>query len=240
MISIGNFFFKYRNILFIFLYLLLFLPSPEIFTPHIFGAEYYYLPLFWGLIITLSGELLRGMTIGLAYIIRGGRDKKVYAEKLVTDGLFNHCRNPLYVGNILMLAGVGILANSLIYTFVVMPVFLFIYQAIVLAEENYLRNKFGAEFDDYTKRVHRWLIDFRGLGATLNSMEFNYRRWLLKEYNTLFVWLVGIVALIHYKYPFLFSSETLRNGLLIGSVFLLFSGYMTVRYLKKSGIWVNN
>src|SRR5690606_42000653 len=87
--------------------------------------------------------------------------------------------------------------------------------------------KFGAEFDDYTKRVHRWLIDFRGLGATLNSMEFNYRRWLLKEYNTLFVWLVGIVALIHYKYPFLFSSETLRNGLLIGSVFLLFSGYMT-------------
>ena len=240
MIEIGNFFFKYRNILFIFLYLLLFLPSPELFTPHIFGADYYFFPLILGLTITFAGEILRGMTIGLAYIIRGGKDKKVYAEKLVTKGLFNHCRNPLYVGNILMLAGVGVLANSLIYVFVVMPVFLFIYQAIVLAEENFLRNKFGKDFDDYCSRVNRWLVDFRGLGTTLKSMEFNYRRWLLKEYNTLFVWLVGIVLLIHYKYPFLFSDQDLRLWLLIGSVVFLFCGYMTIRYLKKSGTWVNN
>lgn len=240
MIGIGNFFFKYRNNLFIFLYLLLFLPSPELFTEKVFGPDYYLIPLLLGLAITFSGEILRGMTIGLAYIIRGGRDKKVYAEQLVTGGLFSHCRNPLYVGNILMLAGVGVLSNSLFYVVVVIPFFLFIYQAIVLAEENFLRNKFGREFDEYTQRVNRWLIDFRGLGKTLGSMEFNYRRWLIKEYNTLFVWLLGITALIGYKYGHLFENTNVRNGILGGTVLLLLSMYLLIRYLKKSGTWVNN
>lgn len=239
MIAIGNFFFKYRNNLFIFLYLLLFLPSPELFTAGAFGPGYYLIPLVLGLAITFSGEILRGMTIGLAYIIRGGRDKKVYAEKLVTEGLFSHCRNPLYVGNILMLAGVGILSNSLFYVLIVLPLFLFIYQAIVLAEENFLRNKFGQQFEEYTRKVNRWLIDFRGLGKTLSSMEFNYRRWLLKEYNTLFVWLLGIIALIGYKYSFLFENANVRNGIVAGSVLLFLSFYLTVRYLKKSGRWAN-
>ena len=239
MISIGNFFFKYRNNLFIFLYLLLFLPSPRLFTEKVFGTGYYLIPLISGLFVTFSGEILRGMTIGLAYIIRGGKDKKVYAEKLVTEGLFSHCRNPLYVGNILMLAGVGILSNSLFYVAVVIPLFLFIYQAIVLAEENFLRNKFGNEFEIYTQRVNRWMIDFRGLAATLNSMEFKYRRWLIKEYNTLFIWLLGIVALIGYKYEYLFENTDTRNNILGLAVLLLLAMYLTIRYFKKSGTWAN-
>lgn len=235
MISIGNFFFKYRNILFIFLYLLLFVPSPMLFTPEHFGEKYFLIPIIVGLFVTFSGEIIRGVTIGLAYIIRGGRDKKVYAEKLVTEGIFNHCRNPLYVGNILMLLGVGLLSNSLFYVGVIMPLFLFIYQAIVLAEENFLRNKFGSDFDAYCRRVNRWLIQFRGIGATMSGMRFNYKRWLLKEYNTLMVWLVGIVAILLFKYPQLTPDEDTRN--MIFGVILLILGvvYFYVRYLKKSG-----
>ena len=149
MISIGNFFFKYRNVLFIILYPCLFLPSPQLFKAESLGDSYYFWPIAAGLFITVSGQLIRGLTIGLAYIVRGGRDKKVYADKLVTQGIFNHCRNPLYVGNILMLLGVGVLSNSLIYVGIIMPLFLFIYQAIVLAEENNLRKKFGNDFDNY-------------------------------------------------------------------------------------------
>jgi hypothetical protein len=135
MIAIGNFFFKYRNFLFIFLYLALFIPSPRIFTESALGADYYLYPLILGLFVTIFGQLIRGVTIALAYIVRGGSDKKVYVENLVTEGIFNHCRNPLYVGNILMLVGVGILINSLIFLLIFIPLFLFIYQAIVLADE---------------------------------------------------------------------------------------------------------
>lgn len=235
MIQIGNFFFKYRNNLFILLYILLWMPGPQLFTEAVFGPQYWLIPLVSGLVITVSGQLIRGITIGLAYIIRGGKDKKVYAEDLVTTGIFSHCRNPLYVGNILMLFGVGIMSNSLLYTGIVMPLFLFIYQAIVLAEEHFLRGKFGAAFDAYCAKVNRWFPSLGGIGKTLSSMEFNYKRWILKEYNTQFVWLAGILLLFYTKYPQVTGEGddrwyTFGLWLLADVLF-----YVTVRYLKKSG-----
>ncbi len=236
MIKLGNFFFQYRNLLFIVLYLLLFIPSPRIFTPQNFGEQFWLWPVIIGLVITICGQLIRGATIGLAYIIRGGRDKKVYAEELVTSGIFAHCRNPLYVGNILMLLGVGILANSLIYLVIVMPAFLFIYQCIVLAEENFLRSKFGQAFDEYCSRVNRWFPSLSGLATTFKGMTFNAKRWLLKEYNTQFVWLTGITLILLMGYPQITDENVqLRNLLLMIIIPLLGFEYLFVRYLKKSG-----
>lgn len=238
MIAIGNFFFKYRNFLFIFLYLALFIKSPQIFTERAFGPDYYLYPLVIGLFVTIAGQLIRGIAISLAYIVRGGLNKKVHADELVTEGFFNHGRNPLYVGNILMLVGVGILINSLIFMVIFIPVFLFIYQAIVLAEENFLRQKFGAQFDAYCARVNRWWINFNGLGKTMRSMAFNGKRWLIKEYNTQTVWLLGIVIILLFYYPQLTGGdEILRNNIGITALVLLAAYYGTIRYLKKSGRW---
>jgi protein-S-isoprenylcysteine O-methyltransferase Ste14 len=241
MIGIGNFFFKYRNNLFLFLYLALFIPSPELFREEQFGAKYYYWPIIIGLVVTVSGQLIRGATIGLAYIIRGGKDGHVYAEDLVTKGIFNHCRNPLYVGNILMLTGVGILSNSVIYLVLLIPLFLLIYHAIVLAEEHFLSAKFGKSFEAYCKRVNRWVPDLRGLSATFRSMEFKWKRWILKEYNTQYVWLSGIVLILLLKYPQLTDyNASLRNRLLLTLIPLLLALYLLVRYLKKSGKFVED
>lgn len=240
MISIGNFFFKYRNVLFIFLYLALFIPSPRIFTEEALGQDYYIWPILLGLIITVSGQLIRGLTIGLAYIVRGGQNKKVYAENLVTEGVFRHCRNPLYVGNILMLLGVGILSNSVLFVCILMPLFLFIYQAIVLAEENFLRNKFGEDFENYCNRVDRWWINWKGIGRTFADMRFNVRRWILKEYNTQFIWLVGITLILLVYYPQITShNNDLRNILIAVFLAVLTLIYLFVRYLKKSGKMVD-
>lgn len=238
MISIGNFFFKYRNWLFIVLYLLLFVPSPAIFGEAALGEHYYLLPIIIGLAVTISGQLIRGATIGLAYIIRGGKEGKVYAEELVTDGIFRHCRNPLYVGNILMLFGVGVLSNSLLYVVIVMPLFLLIYHSIVLAEENFLRNKFGPSFDQYCSRVNRWLPSFRSLGNTFSSMRFRWKRWIIKEYNTQYIWLTGIVLILLFRYPQLTDYNEHRRNLLLAIILpVLLLLYLLVRYLKKSGKW---
>lgn len=236
MVQIGNFFFRYRNWIFILFYAALFLPAPQLFTEAVFGSNYYLIPMILGLFITVSGQLIRGATIGLAYIVRGGKDGKPYAEGLVTEGIFNHCRNPLYVGNILMLLGVGILSNSLFYVGIMMPVFLFIYQAIVLAEENFLRGKFGPGFDEYCKHVNRWIPNLGGITKTFSGMAFNWKRWILKEYNTQFIWLGGIVLLLLLNYPQLTNGDTdLRNKLLYILLPVLGLGYLGVRYLKKSG-----
>jgi len=236
MIRIGNFFFKYRNIIFLFFYLALFIPSWPVFSERNAGASYFWWPLFGGLLITFSGQLIRAISIGLAYIIRGGKDGKVYAEELITQGMFNHGRNPLYVGNILMLVGVGILSNSLFYVAVMLPVFMFIYQCIVLAEENFLRKKFGAQYDVYCKKVNRWLINPAGLSTTFAENDFNWRRYILKEYNTIYIWLSGITLVILFTYPQLTNYNNQQRNLLLSIILpFLLALYLTVRYLKKSG-----
>lgn len=238
MTTIGNFFFKYRNILFLFLYMALFIPSPKIFSEDVFGESYYLYPLIIGLLITISGQLIRGITISLAYIVRGGKDKKVYAEHLVTEGIFSHCRNPLYIGNILMISGAAILINSLLFLIVFIPIFIFIYQSIVLAEEQFLRNKFNEQFDNYCKRVNRWLIDFRNISKTISTMQFNGKRWLIKEYNTQTIWLFGIAIILLFNYPQLTHSNTgLRTSVFIITCVILAIYYGSIRYLKKTGQW---
>jgi protein-S-isoprenylcysteine O-methyltransferase Ste14 len=241
MIAIGNFFFKYRNWIFILFYAALFVPSLPLFSAAECGARYYWWPVVLGLLITCTGQGIRGLTIGLAYIVRGGKEGKPYAEGLVTEGIFRHCRNPLYVGNILMLLGVGILANSVFYVAFMMPLFSFIYQAIVLAEEDFLRKKFGQGFDNYCRDVNRWWPSLRGIGSTLRSMEFNWKRWILKEHTTQFIWLLGIVSLLAAPLPELRYPELLEGCALpprrifTVSVALLCALYALIRMLKKSG-----
>lgn len=236
MVAIGNFFFKYRNWLFILFYAALFLPAPALFSKEIFGENYLWYPVLMGLVTTITGQLIRGLTIGLAYIIRGGKAGKPYAEGLVTSGIFSHCRNPLYVGNILMLLGVGILANSFFYVGIMIPLFLFIYQAIVLAEENFLRGKFGSGFDTYCRDVNRWWPKFSGLFSTIGSMEFKWKRWILKEHTTQYIWLAGIFLILFLKYPELSGADTtIRNEYIIVSLAFLTLAYIIVRILKKTG-----
>lgn len=52
----------------------------------------------------------------------------------------------MYVGNALIAIGMTIDFGSSLGYLILIPLFLFVYQAIVAAEEAYLRNKFGAEY----------------------------------------------------------------------------------------------
>ncbi len=67
-------------------------------------------------------------------------------------------------------------------------------------------------------------------------MNFNWKRWILKEYNTQFVWMAGIVLIILFRYPQLTgNSVPTRNMWLVILIPVLGIYYGTVRYLKKSG-----
>ena len=135
-----------------------------------------------------------------------------------------------------MLLGVGILANSLVYVAIVIPIFLFVYQAIVLAEENFLRGKFGPGYDQYCANVNRWWPSLKGLGKTLSGMEFNWKRWVLKEHTTQFIWLIGITLILLLIYPELTGGDKQLRNILIGVILgVLLLIYILIRYLKKTG-----
>lgn len=235
MIKIGTFFFRYRNVLFPLAFVLLFFEN----TWPIFHSEQAKLwEIIIGIAVSLNGQILRALTIGLVYIKRGGKKKQVYAKKLVQSGIFSHSRNPLYLGNFLILLGVGIVANSWLFIMLGIPFFLFVYLAIILAEEDYLGEKFGQEFKDYCKQVNRIIPKFSGMGRTIRSMEFRWKRLIVKEYATPFTWITGTTFLI-IKHTYLrLGYEGSKSILLALSVFILLvtSAFFIIWYLKKNKI----
>ena len=229
MVIVGNFLFRHRNYIFPILYLILFVPSPKIFDD-------FYIPVFIGLSVALFGQAIRILTIGLVYIIRGGRHRQIYAKELVTDGIFAHCRNPLYLGNILILTGSGIMSNSLVSLLIFLPLFVFAYQAIVIAEEDFLNDRFGPQYKNYLKSVNRWVPNLKGIGNTINSSTFKWRRVIVKEYNSIYIWLTGAVLLILKNYRSYSTAQNFHKSLpfFILVIFSLTVCYSIVRYLKKS------
>lgn len=232
MIKIGKFFFQYRNALFPIAFVLLFFENT---CPISHNEQVRLWETIIGITVALSGQVLRALTIGLVYIKRGGKKKQVYAEKLVQSGIFSHSRNPLYLGNFLILTGVGIAANSLLFVIVGIPFFLFAYVAIILAEEDYLGKKFGDEFRDYCKRVNRIIPKFSGIGMTIRSMEFHWKRLIVKEYATPFAWVTGI-TLLGIKHTYLqWGYEDSKGTLWVLSIFisLITLAFFVTWYLKK-------
>lgn len=229
MVKIGNFIFHYRNTLFPIFYLVLFIPSPKI-------IDGFFLPIIIGLIIILIGQSIRIVTIGLVYIIRGGRNRQVYAEDLVTEGIFSHCRNPLYLGNVIEIFGLGVLANSIVFICIFFPLFVFFYQAIIIAEEDFLIKKFGSEYEKYFTTVNRWIPNLRGINETLSSLKFNWKRVIIKEYNATFAWSVAAILLIMKNYRNYFSVQEFNNSFMyfIFAIIFLTMAYSITRYLKKS------
>lgn len=165
-----------------------------------------------GFLVALSGQALRAAVIGYAYIRRGGKDGKAYADDLVTGGLFAHARNPLYVGNILILFGLLIMFGNPVACALAAPLGVFFYASIVASEEVYLRGRFGAAFDDYCRRVPRWIPDFRGLSRTIGGMRFNLPRLVRKEYGSAFAWFAAAVLLRVYEVRVLAVYEAERSA----------------------------
>jgi protein-S-isoprenylcysteine O-methyltransferase Ste14 len=76
---------------------------------------------------------------------------------LVTGGLFSHTRNPMYLGLVLLLLGVGIAMGTL-GALLPIPVFIWIIQTwFIEGEERFLTEIFGDEYRAYQRRVRRWL-----------------------------------------------------------------------------------
>jgi protein-S-isoprenylcysteine O-methyltransferase Ste14 len=106
-----------------------------------------------GLALVVLGQLIRFWAVGCITRYRGER---VGAERLVTWGPYGLVRNPLYVGNGLIGLGWAVLAGpTAIVIFCV--AFILIYAVLIVPyEEQFLRGKFGAAYDDYAATTGRF------------------------------------------------------------------------------------
>jgi len=234
LIPLGNFFFKYRDLLSPVVFVLIvlcFRPRWPMNDPRL-----NVLTDTLGILLVVAGAILRSAVIGYAYIKRGGKDKQVYADKLVVEGFFAHSRNPLYVGNYLTILGLFVILYNP-WAFVVgLGFYTLLYLAIVSAEENFLLNKFGQQYLDYCSRVSRFLLNFTGMRESLKDMSWDWRRVVRKEYGTTFTWVVCVLGLLAWEHYLYFGYTT--KDLVYWVVGILFGlaciGWVAARWGKKT------
>ena len=151
--DIRNLLFKYRS----------YTPIP-IGLMIIFFARPGSADLTLGIPLLLMGEVIRIWAVSYA----GGetRTRRVGAPALCSSGPFAFVRNPLYLGNTLMYAGIVLIAGSANVWLMVATTFLFFliqYSLIISLEEETLTLLFGEEYEEYKNnvpgifpRISRW------------------------------------------------------------------------------------
>jgi len=79
------------------------------------------------------------------------------AERLVQSGIFSRTRNPIYLGDVMILAGL-ILSWDAVLSLPLVPILLWVLERrFVIPEENRLRCKFRADFARYCEKTRRWV-----------------------------------------------------------------------------------
>lgn len=134
--------------------------------------------LIWplGVALVLAGAALRLWSI--SHLGRSARTRKDKARQLVTTGPFSFCRNPIYLANIIVAAGVVVLCETLWYLPICLAFFFCFYSLVVRYEENLLLQRFSAQYAAYAQRTPRWIprISLKSCGkATYGLREVLYR-----------------------------------------------------------------
>lgn len=146
-------------------------------------------PTLWslliGFLIALVGELIRFWGVGYA----GGETRTtgpVGGSKLVTNGPYAYVRNPLYLGNMLMYLGFGVMSMALFPYFQIIGLIYFFvqYYLIVTLEEDYLSRAFPDEYALYIKHVPRFIPRLKRYEYASN-FKFDIKEALRSEKRTL-------------------------------------------------------
>lgn len=106
--------------------------------------------------VTGAGMTISGLGAGKFALERTPVDPRRVPTHLVTGGMFDYTRNPMYVAFYVVSLGLAVLfaAGWLILTTIALAVV--IHYGVVLREERYLERRFGEEYLRYKERVPRY------------------------------------------------------------------------------------
>jgi protein-S-isoprenylcysteine O-methyltransferase Ste14 len=139
--------------------------------------------LLYGLPVGIVGLLIRAWAAG-------------HLEKnmqLAETGPYAYVRNPLYIGTLLVAAGLVAASRRLVLGAIFGAVFLFVYLPAIELEEQHLRKLFP-EYDAYARRVPALIPTTRKTAA---GGEFRWKRYMRnEEYQAAIGYLAGALFLI--------------------------------------------
>ena len=145
-----------------FLYLFFVTSLALVFIPYFLLAN----PNFsFGFNLNLFGIL--PIAVGFSFLIKSAADFALTGKGtpapfnppkiFVSKGLYRFVRNPMYVGALFALIGEAILFGSFILVIYAFVLWLIFHLFVVFYEEPNLRKRFGKRYEEYCKRVARWV-----------------------------------------------------------------------------------
>ncbi len=224
-LKLGNFLFKHRSFTPVPFIVLVFI----VFKPIDMGEQNIIVNM-GGLLVSLFGEMIRVISVGYAFAGTSGRESYLRAENLNVTGIYSIVRNPLYIGNFFMFTGlVAVFSN--IYALLVFGVFLILqYYFVILAEENFLIETYGKDYETYCTRVRRIIPTFKDYKKNRNP--FNLKKVIFKENDSVFNMLVMYLLVLLYKERVFTGGIGSPFYYIIPGVFLI-AGYVIIKVLKK-------
>lgn len=187
----GQILFKYRGYFPVLLFLLV-IPFMGVREEVVVQGTARKLLFALALLVTLSGILVRALTIGQTPKGTSGRNTKAQkADVLNTTGVYSLVRHPLYVGNFLIWAGIGIFTYEVVYLLLLILIFWLYYERILYAEERFLEGKFGNELSDWAADVPAFIPRLKGYRPS--DHPFSLKKVLRKEYSGFMATIIGFV-----------------------------------------------
>jgi protein-S-isoprenylcysteine O-methyltransferase Ste14 len=113
------------------------------------------IPLGWALVVFFLAW--NGWALVLFGRHRTGLLPGQATDALIEDGPFRVSRNPLYVGLLALYLGLALLTPSFWGLILFPAAVLLVLWGAILPEERYLRERLGAPYIEYQRRVRRWL-----------------------------------------------------------------------------------
>ena len=112
-------------------------------------------PVGWGLVVFFA--VWNGWSLWLFGRHETGLLPGQATQAMIEEGPYRLSRNPLYVGLLAFYLALALLGPTL-WGLVLFPAaVLLVLWGAIRPEERFLHQRFGASYDDYTRRVRRWL-----------------------------------------------------------------------------------
>ncbi len=121
------------------------------------------LSLDGGLTDLISGVLIGGgILLAVLAVVEFRRHQTTVIphgtpSAMVQSGIYKRSRNPIYLGDVLILAGL-ILRFDAVVSLALVPIFVWVLERrFILPEEDRLRRTFRADFARYERKTRRWV-----------------------------------------------------------------------------------
>jgi protein-S-isoprenylcysteine O-methyltransferase Ste14 len=115
------------------------------------------LKILGGILLAAGAALVLETTARFALQGRGTPAPWAPPDRFVERGSYRFVRSPMYLGVILLIVGQGLLLGREILFAWAAVAWLIFTSFLAFYEEPQLRRRFGADYDDYRRRVGRWV-----------------------------------------------------------------------------------